>query len=227
MLPLRSADGSGVFVLIAIIWFVVNVVGRAGKAAAKRGGTPSGRVADGDSPGGAAESQGEFSLESILKQIEAVKRQKEQGRGALAPPARVRPAPPTRPAVVQDYRGPLGRVSKTSLPDAEEVEDRTSLEDEGRAVEERRLQYADRFEERPERVVQNRDDEAAAIAARRIQQAEARNRPHAMADHAGFDKAIREGEPTASTPRRLSVRGLRDALVWREILGPPKALQDE
>jgi hypothetical protein len=107
------------------------------------------------------------------------------------------------------------------------VEDRTSLEDEGRQVEERRLQNVEVFTERPERVVQNRDEEAEAIVQRRIKQAEARNRPHAAADHQSFDQAIRAPAEPVELRQRLTAQGLREALVWREILGPPKSMQDQ
>jgi hypothetical protein len=223
-MELRSADGFGGIVILAVIFFIMNVVAKARKAA---GPSTPGPVPGRDAEGRAAQEE-TVSLESILRQIETVKRQKEQrplaGRPAPQPrsvPAiKQKPAPPRQREVVQDDRGPLGRISRTVLPSAEEVEDRTSLEEEGRLVEERRLQNVEGFTERPQRVLQNRDEEAEAIAQRRIKSAEARNRPHDAADHAGFDVGIRTPAAAVAAQPRLTVQG-------REILGPPKSLQDE
>jgi hypothetical protein len=71
----------------------------------------------------------------------------------------------------------------------------------------------------------DQDDAAEAVVQRRIREAEARNRPHAVADHKAFDQRIRAEE--AAGPRALP-RGeqLRQAMIWKEILGPPKALEE-
>lgn len=227
---IRSAAGFEGLVVLAVIYFLLNLLSKAGKKPA--GPSTPGPMADGDTAAAPPEA---VSLESILRQIEAVKRQKEPAPAISrsAPPARQavrfkpKPAPPRQREVAQDDRGPMGRAPRTRLPSAEEVEERTSLEDEGRLVEERRLRNVEVFAERPERVIQNRDEEAAAVAARRIRSAEARNRPHEAVDHASFDQSIRKPEQPVAARSRLNVQGLRQALVWREILGPPKALQDE
>lgn len=231
MEAIRSADGFGGIVILAVLFFVMNIISKAKKA----GGSSAIERAEKRVSEAGATDGGAASLDSILRQIEAVKRQKEHGpmAGRPAPQARQAPrlkpkAPPPRQRdVVQDDRGPLGRISRTQLESAEEVEDRTSLEEEGRLAGERRLENVEVFTARPERVVQNRDEEAEAIAQRRIKSAQDRNRSHAAVDREKFDRSVRKADEPVVPRQRVTVQGLRDAFVWREILGPPKSLQDE
>ncbi len=228
---LRSASGFEGLIVLGVIYFILNLISRA-----KRGTRPGESSAEPrvtTSPTGAPSEAA--SLESILRQIEAVKQQKGRAQPGLRPPPQARsapqinsrPAPPKLREAAQDDRGPLGRTSRTRLDPAEEIEDRTSLEDEGALVAERRLRNIEVFEERPGRVVEDRDEAAAMIAQRRIDLAEARNRPHAAPDHAAFDQEIRKPEQPAPSRQRPTLANLREAMIWREILGPPKALQDE
>ncbi len=227
---IRSAAGFEGLVVLAVIYFVLNLLSRAGK---KAGASPKPTPVSGTGEDATPTQLEAVSLESILRQIEAVKQQKARGTvpgrspAQAAPRFKPRPAPPRMGEVVQDARGPMGRISRTSLESAEEVEDRTSLEEEGRQLEERRLQNIEVFTKRPQRVLQNRDEEAEAVAQRRIKSAEARNRPHAAADHQSFDQAIRAPAEPVAVRQRLTAQGLREALVWREILGPPKSMQNE
>ncbi len=80
--------------------------------------------------------------------------------------------------------------------------------------------------QRPERAVVDSDDEAEAIAARRIAAAEANARPLDTADHRVFDARIREEPADATATKGYSMRRIRDAMVWREILGPPVSLRE-
>ena len=80
--------------------------------------------------------------------------------------------------------------------------------------------------QRPERAVVDADDEAEAIAARRIAAAEANARPLGAADHLAFDARIRQEPADATSTKGYSMQRLRDAVVWREILGPPVSLRD-
>ena len=113
--------------------------------------------------------------------------------------------------------GPVGRQSRARLPEAEEVEERTSLEEDREAVS---LEVLDN---RSERQVEDFDDEAEAVLKRRLAVAEARTSGRTLLDHRRFDEAIRAPAPAVpSGPKRP---GLRQALVWREILGPPVALR--
>jgi hypothetical protein len=64
------------------------------------------------------------------------------------------------------------------------------------------------------------DDEAAEIEERRIRAAEARRLPQARKAPAALEQI--EPQPAEHTATRsLSGRQLREAIIWREILGPP------
>lgn len=217
--PVRSAASPEGMIVLAIIYFILWLFSKVGKKNQKQGGPP----ADLPSTGGDATQQEGFSLEKILKQIEQVKQQaEEKERQAKLP--RPRPQPSAR----ADWRnerlgnaGPMGRQSKTRLPAAEEVEERDSLEAGSLEVEER-VENLDNSRLR-KRVDQ--DEQAEAIVQRRIDAAQARNQSHRNADHKAFDKRIREPAPAEVAERRYSAKSLRDAFVWREILGPPKSLE--
>jgi hypothetical protein len=76
--------------------------------------------------------------------------------------------------------------------------------------------------------LENLDDQATEAAQRRIREAEARNREWQLADHKAFDIKIRAPKVTPTDATRATARlRLREAMILREVLGPPKALQDE
>lgn len=77
------------------------------------------------------------------------------------------------------------------------------------------------------RVRVDQDDAAEAIARRRIDQASARDRVLTKADHAAFDQRIRQEPADHTATRAYTGKQLRDAMVWREILGRPVALRNE
>jgi hypothetical protein len=117
--------------------------------------------------------------------------------------------------------GPVGRAPDRRLPPAEEVEERESLEvtPEVRSLE--------RDPGRQARVEVDQDDEAERIVARRMAAAEAQGRPLTKADHRAFDQRIRQEPADKTATRGYTARQLRDAVVWREILGPPVSLRGE
>jgi hypothetical protein len=105
----------------------------------------------------------------------------------------------------------------TTLPPPleEEIEDNRSLEvePEVRSLEgDVRREARRRFDQ---------DDEAADIEARRVQAAAARDATRTRADHAAFDQRIRQEPAEHTAVRGYTPQQLRDAIVWREILGPP------
>ena len=105
---------------------------------------------------------------------------------------------------------------------AEDQEEFTSLETEPVVVS---IEGPRRDDRRPER---DYDAEAAGLIKRRIDAAEARNHEWTPADHRAFDKRIRATVPelpVAST-RLINAARLREAFVWREILGPPVGWPD-
>lgn len=254
MTDLREAAGIEGLIILGVIYFILNILQRAGKKAA--GSRPDAPPPD-PSGGESATQQEALSLESILKEIEKVKAQHRpdaprslpapqaprplpQARAKSpaprkAPAARDRTAPvarqrevPRRGSVEQSDRGPLGRHSRSQqVPGAEEVEVRTSWEDQGSLEVEESIEVLDDTRLRPPRVEYDADEGAEEVVRRRIVAAESRNRALNAADHAAFDQRRMKGEVKAAAPVvRFPMQRLRDAFIWREVLGPPKALEE-
>jgi hypothetical protein len=117
------------------------------------------------------------------------------------------------------HTGPLGRPANLPLPENEEFEERTSLEVEPEVLS---LETEVRRESRQ---LVDQDDAAEAIEARRVGAAAARDKAVTQADHSAFDQRIRQ-EVADKTAVRYTPQQLRDAIVWREILGPPVSLRE-
>jgi len=115
--------------------------------------------------------------------------------------------------------GPMGRAPDRRLPPAEEVEEAQSLE---WLPQVRSLETPPN---RPGRVIVDQDDGAEQLVARRIAEAEARSGPRTRADHQAFDRRIRQEPADKTAVRPPRTKQLRDAVLWREILGPPVALR--
>jgi hypothetical protein len=78
-----------------------------------------------------------------------------------------------------------------------------------------------------DRAVEDLDDEAERVVEQRRAAAEANLRPLSEADHRVFDERIRE-EPAAKTATRAyTLKQLREAIIWREVLGPPVSLRED
>lgn len=123
----------------------------------------------------------------------------------VPPPARLELDPTQREgARLQDVLRQLGGVLEASTPEARSLEEDVS---------------------RPQRVEVDKDDEAEAVIARRRAAAEANARPLGRAEHTAFDARIRQEPADATATRATSIRRLRQAIVWREILGPPVSLR--
>jgi hypothetical protein len=242
---LRQAASFEGLIVLAVIYFVLTLLQKAGKKAeqGRRRAPPPLPEPEASTP----TQQESLSLESILREIERVKqqgqtparpeplprpapplprpapppRQAPQPRVAKPLPSR-RPPPPRRKEVVQDDRGPLGRRGRARLPGAEEVEDQTSLEGGSLEVPESLENFDEVHRRRP---VVDHDAEAESIVQRRIEAAQARDREHREVDHQSFHARIRGDQPKPGTDRRHNIGRLREAVVWREILGPPKGLE--
>jgi hypothetical protein len=121
---------------------------------------------------------------------------------------------------LEDAAGPAGRLPDRSLPPAEEQEERDSLEvtPEVRSLEQE--------SGRAVRAEVDQDDEAALVVEQRRQAAEAHLAPRTRAEHQAFDARLRAepADKTAVAPSRS--QRLREAIIWREILGPPVSLRD-
>ena len=105
------------------------------------------------------------------------------------------------------------------LPDDEDVEERTSLEEPEKVSLEQEVH-------RPARVTQDHDSEAEEVVRRRIAAAEARDGALTKVDHTRFDTRIRQEPADHTAVRRYTPAQVRDAIVWREILGPPVSGRD-
>ena len=107
------------------------------------------------------------------------------------------------------------------LPEAEAVEDTTSLEEEPEVVS---LEVEPHRAERPVEISQS--DAMQVLVQKRIDAAELRNREWRLEDHRRFDQAIREAKP-AKVVKRLSPahQSLRQAMIWNEVLQPPVSLR--
>jgi hypothetical protein len=179
--------------VLALIWFVVNLLSGARRKTQTKPQVPRPQP----SPPGRAPlsdpTQREGSrLELVLREFE---RALEQAR---------QPSP-----------------TGMSLPEAEEFEERQSLEVEPeiRSLEE------DVHREARRRIDQ--DDDAEQIEVRRIQAAAARDATRTRADHAEFDKRIRQEPADHTATRGYTAQQLRNAVVWREVLGPPVSMREK
>jgi hypothetical protein len=117
-------------------------------------------------------------------------------------------------------RGPRGRPATIALPPAEEVEERRSLEVEPEVV------SLEEEVKRPARLRVDRDEGAERIETARVAAAEARSGSLTKADHAVFDARLRQQPADATAVRPPTPERLREAMIWREILGPPASLRD-
>ncbi len=196
-------DFGGLLVL-GIVWLLFNLFGRARGDARPRPRTgpqlpqpsPHSQTALDSSPGDPTQREG-GRLERFLRELE---RNLEQAGGEQGrPPARL-PVP--------------------QPPDDEDVEDRESLEVPERVV------SLETEVKRPARAKYDQDSGAEALVRRRIAAAEARSGALTKADHTAFDARIRPEPADHTAVRRYTQAQLRDAIVWREILGPPVSERD-
>jgi hypothetical protein len=122
---------------------------------------------------------------------------------------------------LDEGRAPAHRPTVRTLPPAKAGTSNGSLEaaTEGQSLE---IEPA-----RAERAVVDQDDEAERVVERRLAAAEANLKPLSEADHQVFDQRIRQEPADQTATRGYSARQLREAVVWREILGPPVSLRVE
>jgi hypothetical protein len=195
-------DFGGLLVLGAV-WLLFSLLGRA------RGGPrPRPRTAQNlpqarpspqvgrNAPAEDPTQQEGSRLERMLRELE---RNLEQVAAQTEPPRR--PVPP--------------------LPDDEDIEERESLEEPERVV------SLETEVHRPARVQFDQDSGAEDLVRRRTAAAAARDGPITRADHKRFDARIRQQPADHTAVRRgYTPAQLRNAVVWREILGPPVSERD-
>jgi hypothetical protein len=193
-------DFTGLLVLAAL-WFLVNLMTHAKKK-------PPGQPRQTPQPRSSRplrlqipdRPEGLDPTQSEGSRLELVLREFERAleqAGAVERPARLPPPPPE-----------------------EEVEERESLEVDPEVV------SLETTLPRELRRQVDHDEAAEQIETRRISAAAARDKASSKADHAVFDERIRQ-EPADKTATGYTARQLRDAVVWREILGPPVSLRED
>jgi hypothetical protein len=184
-------DLTGLLIL-GFVWLLANILGRAGKSQPKPRMAPRQRTPAPTAGSDPTQREGS-QLERLLRELE---RNLEEAGGI-----------PTRPA-------------PAPLPEAEEVEERTSLEEPERVI------SLETEPARRQRVRVDYDEAAEAVEQRRIAAAAARSGELTRADHARFDQRIRQEPADHTAVRRYTPEQLRHAIVWREILGPPVSERD-
>jgi hypothetical protein len=189
----------GGWVILAVLWALLNLMT---KGKQKKPQQPRARPL----PHTPDASQQEGSrLETMLRELQ---RALEESAGVEQPTTMSFPRP-ERP----------GRPVTFPLPGDEDIEERASLE-----VEPEVVSLETDIRRAPRRRV-DQDEGAEDLEAQRIKAAAARDRATTKVDHAAFDKRIRQ-EPADKTATRYTARQLRDAMVWREILGRPVSMRD-
>jgi hypothetical protein len=158
-----------------------------------------------------------------------------KGRTRAAPRGTPRPMPQPRPAgaadptqqegsrlerLLRELERNLEKVAErqSGLPaprEEEDVEERDSLEEPEKVL------SLETDVRRRQRAEYDQDTAAEAIVQRRIAAAQARDRALGKSDHKAFDAEIRQEVADHTAVRRYTPAQLRDAVVWREILGPP------
>jgi hypothetical protein len=173
-----------------------------------------------DQPG-STQSEGarlEELLRALERRLDPTAAERQIPRPTTPPSTPSRP-PLSRPAPsAPARRGPLGRPAVVRLPEAEDLEERESLEAEAEPV----VESLEREVPRPERQRTNRLAQAEAKERARLAAIEARDREPHRARHAAFDQRIRAESAPTPTPRRLTTEQMRQAFIWAEILGRPK-----
>jgi hypothetical protein len=171
---------------LAALWFLLNLITKAGKTQS-RPGPPTRTPAQPRSlPSSLDPTQQEGSrLELVLRELQ---RSLEEAAGVPAP----QPAPPE-----------VQYQEEQSLEAEPEI---ISLEEGVHREARRRV---------------DQDDDAAEIEVRRIQAAAARNTARESASRRIQDMEIKQEPADHTATRGYTAKQLRDAVVWREILGPP------
>lgn len=193
----------GGLLVMGIVWALFSLIGRARGGPQQRPGTPPkpGRPGTytpttGGRPPGDPTQREGSRLEQLLRELE---RNLGQGGSQGLPTARL-PAP--------------------APPDDEDVEERRSLEVPERVV------SLETEVHRPGRVRYDQDTGAEDLVRQRIAAAEARSGPVTRTGHRAFDTGIRQEPADHTATRRYTTARLREAIVWREILGPPVSERD-
>ncbi len=222
----------GLFILISFVFDVIKKQKQRRQEEEERlRRPPPQRTEPSETVTGAGDTQAEGrGLEDLLRGLEQVMSGETPTEPARLPPM-TKPRTPTTIRTIDRYpgrvspprspaRGPTGRRPDRQLESHEDIEERESL---GVEPEVRSLEVSGRT--RDIKAV-DQDETFDATIKRRLDSVQARSQAHTKVDHQQFHKKI-ERQPADNTgvARRYSVREMQKALVWREILGPPKGME--
>lgn len=201
----------GPLVVLGLMWVVVNALRKGGSRPPDRSGRPSStkaplpRPPDQTRPGTASQSPApggsprfdptQREGTQLERLLRELGRTLDEGREAAQRPA-VRTLPPAKPGTTSG--------SLEAAPEGQSLEVDPA---------------------RGERAVVDQDDEVERVVQQRLAAAEANLQPLSEADHQVFDQRIRQEPADQTAARAYTARQLREAIVWREILGPPVSLR--
>lgn len=207
--------GEGIIFTGAVLYGLMAFLKRAAKVAREQGVTLDMSTVSG------GRSRPPQTMEELLREmrgeLEGAKRQREIEEATILP-GQARRLPGARPG-----RKPPAVVLKRLPPTEAEpwdVEEGQSLE-----VEERPI-AAEEIGARPVPKRIDYDDDAEALAQRRVTAAQKRDGAMVPEDHARFDSAIRTTKPVAALSPETRATALRRAMTWHEVLSPPLSLRD-
>ena len=193
-------DFGGLLVLGAV-WLLFNLLGAGrGRASKVPQRTPPPTPAGSPDPSQQEGSRLEQLLRELERNLEGVGGTLPAGGARVPVPRRSSPLPPRQPEAGEE----------------DDVEERGSLEEPARVVSLETEVF------RPQRQRRDHDSEAESVVRGRIEAARSRDRALTTADHRAFDARVRQepADHTAAVGRFPTAR-LREAIVWREILGSP------
>jgi hypothetical protein len=208
----------GPLVVLGLMWVVLNALRKGGsRPAGGSGKRPSSQAPPSRLPDGARPTAAPTPLPGGGPPLDATQREGLQLEHLLRQLGR------TLDQVGEQGKRPTIRTlpqGRTSPPRKPEKKREALVSAEGQSLE---LDAA-----RGERAVEDLDDEAERVVEQRRAAAEANLRPLSDADHQAFDQRILRPDPAdKAATRAYTVKQLREAVVWREILGPPVSLRGE
>jgi hypothetical protein len=211
-------------VIVGLMWVVLNALRKGGSRPTGGSGTPPSRAGS-RPPTGARPADIPSRLPAEGPPLDATQREGSQleqllrGLGRTLDQAGQQGKPPTGRTLPPSRPPTPARLPKAMKPATPASKGESPASTEGQSLE---LGPA-----RGARAVEDLDDEAERVVQVRMAAAEANLRPLSETDHRVFEERIRQ-EPTDKTAvRGYTSKQLRDAVVWREILGPPVSLRGD
>jgi hypothetical protein len=207
----------GPLVVLGLMWVVLNALRKGGSRPSGSGTSSSSRPSASGLPGGARPTGAPAQRTVGQPPRDATQREGSQLEQLLRELGRTldqagqqsrRPTVRTLPSTRAQRPGKPVRKAEPLVPASE-----------GRSLE------ADVPPD--ERAVEDLDDEAERVVEQRRAAAEANLRPLSEADHRVFDERIREEPADKPAVRTYTAKQLREAVIWREILGPPVSLRGD